>query len=700
MKSRYISGRALYLLVGVVSLAMWFSMLSTDFYTDFIVGVYVLFMPGLSILPLIFPGREISHRKLLYSIPLSIFFVSAVGVILTLVDQATSISTPISLIPNALLVSSSAFFILWRRLDIERVEVRCAPRGLLLFGVLVSLFISGSLISESGTTNSILILSFMISVAFLTILNFNQSDKFAHLYGWFIWAFSIGIIGHVVIGAALLRPTDNTGELFLIKNSLSIGYWNFELSRSANAMPSVIFLPASITLPTKSSTLTVFRYLAPAVSSLIPVIIYSTIKEYHTPKVGLNTSFIFIVLFNYFSWYSMTMKMAISGLFLSFLLYYTLTTLDHKRERLMIFLLFSGLALSHYGTTVLLLIAVSISYVVYLSVSNSIIKLEKYGEVMKISIIAFFGIFAVVWYMYVASGTIFRDVSLILANFVLSIPELILGSQSSYSQSVVDATLPASLAFTVRSYFVLYFFMGIGSLISIKHICQENLVSEYELIGLSMMVLIVLTHVSGSAQYGGGRIWVLSGFFAIPFAVLGMEELFRYTTPYGSRTLIVVLLGAFLIFNSGLAAETVWSENVGPSPFISEPRISSSGSVEEKELLQRISLSSTEDAAMSWLSRNSGTDPIFADRNARTKLHIYGFFHHTKNLGRNQVYNLVEEKQVLPDSYIIARDFNKEQNTFVQPSFHFFPKFISANQTFTVSNSVYSNGRSEVLKKS
>lgn len=665
-----------------------------------IIFIYLLIVPGFLFQLNITPEKtmRLDLGRALLCIPLSIFFIISSGLVLTFAKRSPVPEIDIRYLLYLIVFISLLMTYRLRHAKVQSITFPIPIKGPVVAIAIFLTFLSSSYLVSFYGTNSPLIVSFFIGALFFIFLIRKGSHN---VYPWFVWAVSLGVIIHVVVISGMMRPTDNTSELYLVAQVIEQGFWNPNLQRSANAMPSIIFLPTIFYYSAGLDLFTVFKYVIPLISSFIPVILYAGIKEQYGPEVALLSSVLFLSLFNYFSWYSMTAKMVSSGIFLASIVLFLSSRFSGIAANISLVILLGGVALSHYGTTLILIIAFSIGYVLKLLAEGTIHFSPNRSRVLNIGTIALLVSFSISWYFWTASSTIFESIVTIAYNFITSVPRLLSFGGNSYSGEIANTKLPLYLYLIVRQYMALFAAMGMGVLAVLYSSIMKRKLIDYQIIGITMVGLILLIHVSGSAQYGGGRIWVISGFFSLSLAIIGLKWLFSFTEGIGLQfdgdVVISILISLFLLFNAGVAAEVIWDYNPGPSPAIGAPRIAESGQIEEKELLQRTSLSSGEAMSMQWLeSRSQPGIYVYADRNARTKLHIIGYFHNSLTIGESRVVNLQSDTDTLPNSYIFLREFNVRYGRFVQPSLHFFPEFFEVAPVVSNKNLVYSNGASRI----
>jgi len=674
--------------------------------------ICLLFFPGFLLLRCFIRERLYGSEEFVYSIGLSLFFLIAFGVAVNFLYPLIGISQPLS---QKLIISTfvSAILVLciitWKWGNKEDLDISITRYKLpILFSSLfIILAILGTELLYYFSNNRLLLLLFMfISVTPLAV---TIKDKDLSLYAPFIiWAYTLSLVFYNSLYGNYMRVTDNVVEYFLLRDILRNKIWDFTIqAHRLNGMAGVMGTLPIYSLISGLNLIWIYKVIVPLLSSLIPIVLFKAFKDQYDTKIAFFSSFFFLSMFNFFTWCSITMKMVSSLIFLSLLILLLCNNRINIRYRKALAIIFTfGLIVSHYGTSYILMIALGISFIML----SIITRKNNYKDnlYLNFDFIAIYITSTLAWYIYTVGGSSFESFVFLGQHFIQSIKTEFLLPADFYTTQILTTHLVMEKEITKYLYMVAFGLMALGLIFALRNTFKERKINEYILISLCALFLLLILHIAGGTQYGCGRAWTILGCFLAPFIMIGCVELSKMLKKVFSRVqhgdskagvlVASVFLCLFFLFNSGLAAELIWNNNIGPSIYLSAPRIAKNGTIEEKHYLYRITVFDSEMKSGQWLIANLAEEcRVYCDYFARDKLQLMGITHHTWVSGKPIIYNLRENIDPPKNSYIYLSKFNKEMLKGRIVKAHFFPAFFELSESPALnSNRIYTNGGNEI----
>ena len=565
----------------------------------------------------------------------------------------------------------------------------------ILFGFLLFITtLTGTLILK--ITNLVLLAVFFLFMILPILIKF-INNKY---YPFLIWIFSLSLVFYNSIFGIYPRPVDNIYEIFTINEFvLKNGIWEQIAPNNILAMPNVVLFVPFLSSLTKS-LVEIYKYIIPFIASFIPLAVYKIAEYRYNSTFAFFSSYFFSSLFIYFTWCSIIAKMVFAGLFLAVLGVILCKGIRTHSEKILVVLFSISLIFSRYGTSAIFAIGL------LFSISLIPIFLKRDTKLVSFTLL-----YAIAYYSYsiiATKGSIFSSVTLTIANTIKGITELL--TPRNYGSELLLTIMPPYLQVLK----VIYIFAFIFALVEFIYIVlkDKHKIDEFLIISIVLLILIPLPYMLPVGQYGGGRIWFISGIFISCFVIAGLNRVSKYfrllNWPLNYKILVSFVV-IFFFFNSGLAAETIWKYNVGPSVYLSYPRIVKSGDLWEKEYLDRESLDINDITSASWLRFNIKKDiniNIYIDRNSVQNLVFVGFSRKdVKNIMGNMPYLRIltcKDIKISTSSYTYAylNKFNIENKVIIiggriKPELININKIIDQQKIFKI----YTNGGSEIYLK-
>lgn len=663
--------------------------------------LYLLIIPGFIISALLLK-KDIQDftTAIVISLGLSIFFITSICLVANSVLPLLGIQKPIQkfyliVLVFCILIMLSIIFV--KNVNLITIKVEY-DRSILLLILILALSIIGTLILKKD--NKLILFSFVLLAIMPFLCHFKIIPKKSYTFA--VWMFALSCVFYNSLFGEFMRATDNMSEIFMIKEYvLKNQIWKNKVPNNILAMPNVVLLIPFLSFFT-GDIVSTYKYIVPFISSFIPVIIYKALESKYGQKSALYSALFFSSLFIYFTWASITMKMVTAGLFLSLIFMLLLREgLNYTDKRITLAVFSVSLIFSHYGTAAIFAITLIVTYLLSFAIKNKInIHQFNFGNYILFYVVSYYG-----YSIYATNGSIFNSVTTTIYNTIIGI-ENILNPKKNYGAEIVLENVPMYLQIMKVLYILAFIFIIIGLINEFIKKWKNKDVNEFLLIPIVLAGFTVIPYVFPVGQYAGGRIWYISIIFTAPFLVTGFKVLSTKISKSSKlfNILICLFLSIFFIFNSGLASELIWKYNVGPSIYISYPRIIKSGNLWEKEYLDRVTLGVRDVVGAHWLRVHMDYNKrIYADKNGLHNLAFFGLNRGDikKKLGSlPNVWLIPKYKSIRDHSYIYLTEFDTKNNV-IKVSGKLKPELINLRNeiNFNEINKIYTNDGCEIYYK-
>lgn len=656
-------------------------------------------------------------RVALYSVGLSLSLLMFLSLFMNYIYPFLGIERPISTIPLILTINGVLLILLCTfyfrntefqiNFDVKEHNISCLISPLILpiaciIGVVLLYYYSNNII--------LLILLLAISIVPLLVSFDILPNK---IYPFFIWVISLSLTLYNSLPTQFMRATDNLNEYFLIKQVINNGFWNPDIViHNINAMPGIVLIPAVYSNILGVDLVSFYKYILPILSSLIPLGLYEVYRQKWNENIAFFASFFYLSLFTFFGWGSITMKMVPSGIF--FVLLVMIGVMYNRArvsDKLILLVFLSSLAISHYGTSYVFILAlIFATTILYLLGSCT----EKNKVLTSPGTLIFFGVFTLWWYIYTTKSVTFESILTIGQRAVNSILTEFVIPEKSYGTALLIGQAPLTLEILKFLYLISGFFITVGLFHTLK---QELLIrkklSEYVALSLPFLVFMCTPYLIYVGQYEV-RIWYIASILLAPFLPLGISRFFHFfKIKVGCKRVISIFLIIFFIFNTGLAQEVIFRENYGPINYIGKERILNSGDIYEKARFYELYIEMGSVISAKWLinTYDNNFEKIFADSYSSGLL-----FYFPGNVLRKvetpflekypRITSLTERTKPVEGSYIYLHDLNLIEGVVItqhrRSAGDIYPNFTHIKEFFPLLNKyhkVYSNGVSSIYCK-
>jgi len=668
--------------------------------------IYLTFIPGFFILKLLHINNKNTTELLLYSVGLSLSFLMFIGLLINSLYPLVYISNhPISessllVTINIIILSLCSIWYLHSRnyskslsIDANQIFSPLLVSPLLLpflavFGVY--------LLEYYDNNSSILIVLTIISAIPLFVALDKLPNK---VYPFVIWGISAYLVLYNSLFGQYMRPTDNIYEYYLCNLVIKNEIWNSTIPNNINAMLGVIMLLPEFSKICNINLVWLYKIYVPLLSSLIPLGLYEIFIRRVDHKVAFLSSFFSTSFFVYFTWISITMKMVSAYLFLMLLILLMVDQgMDQAKKRLLGIIFAFSLITSHYGTSYIFLssLVVALFFICLLRSHRS----NELSFLLTPSYVMLYVVLTVSWYMYNSAGQPFRTFVTLGYHFVRSIFREIF--PETYGTQLLFGNFPLYLEILRILYIISAFFILVGLLTTFFDQVRRKSIDEYIALSFPLLFFAAAPYIFGTiGTFAGGRLPYMASFLLAPFCITGFTKILNCIR-IKKQKLITIIIGFFLctffLFNSNFTAEVIWKHNIGASVYLSEPRIAKEGTIEEKEYLDRVYLTSEDIYSAEWLANHMrNNSKVYCGKNAEQNLLFAGLTRgYTQNkIGSSNIFPLIDK--IEERSYIYLTKFNI--NTWkIKQRGGAFPELFNITEIFgtDISNKIYTNSGSEI----
>lgn len=387
-------------------------------------------------------------------------------------------------------------------------------------------------------------------------------DKIPEKY--FVLAlFSIGLslLFHTSLISNYIWGWDINVEYYYANLVISNKYWIINIPNNVNAMLSIVMLAPIISIITNWDLTLIFKIIYPFLFAFVPVILYKPFKDQTSSKIAFLSSF-FIISYSFFFFNAPTGgRQEIAELFLALimvLLFADYKIMTWKKTSLIIIFLFA-LTVSHYGTSYIFLLLLTLTSITLLILKN--INTKKISKnIVNFTLIA--SLFIFFWYFYVSSSSAISKIAHIGQNIAENFIHDFLNPE--YTQSLSLIAKQYSIPGTIEKYLVLIsqlmILLGVVDVVIFKN--RFKFSSIFIILGIFALGInfagLFIPHFAN--QMNAWRIFHLTLLILAPFGVIGLLRSILFFQKYmrlNSRFLSPMKLTA-LFFSIFLLANSAW----------------------------------------------------------------------------------------------------------------------------------------------
>ena len=574
--------------------------------------LFLTILPGLLLLHILRLNKLGVTETILYSVGLSIAFVMFTGFFMNTLYPPLGFSKPISTLPlmftisTILLILSVINYLRNKDLSIsvsKNIRESFSPSVLFLVLLPILSILGALLVTFYGTNVILLLLIILISLAvILSIFDIIPTRLFPLAIVMIALAL---LFHHAFISFHLCGGGDRGWEYYFSILTLKNSLWDSTIGNISNAMLSVVMLPPIYSKLLNIDGMWIIKIIYSSIYTMVPLALYQAYRKQINDKTAFLSAFFFMSFPLFFVMIRSISRQAIAELFLAlFILLLVDKSMNKKIKTPLMIIFVAALAVSHYGVSYIFMFYIIITWLLLSLMDNINVSSLKQGfrskfnfnaswlkinqsnihintenknttlpsiKTLSATFIAIYIVFALSWYMYVSSSSVF--------NTLIGIGDHI------YSSLFTDFFNPAAresevlLAFgmkPVRPFFwvrgnaivqhTVQIFMIIGVIRVIAKYKEMKFTREFiTMVFISSVILlmcIVLPFFSD--QMDISRIYHITLFFLAPCCILGGETVWKYVSKAFrsisfkrstySKICLIILIPYFL-FNIGFVYE-------------------------------------------------------------------------------------------------------------------------------------------------
>lgn len=386
------------------------------------------------------------------------------------------------------------------------------------------------------------------------------------LYPYTIWAVGASVLLQMTLVSGHLWGYDIHFEYRTAAEIFQTGHWNPSLQDSSNSLVTVTLLAAVYSMVTGLDIVWVYKLIYPLLVSLLPVgIWYIARSEFTSRSVAILAPFALMFYYGFFK--DMPDKQLVAGLFAVFVLVAFLDRELSTIQRWVLGFTFAvGLVFSHYGVSLLFAAFLAFALVARYIV-QTVLNVEVTTRIARLPLVAFLGLFWVVWYLFTASGVNFYRVVGVGYEMAQSLP-----FPTSERSGAAYATMGFESGYWL-AYRFLYIFLvglvGLGVLSALYTIVTDRDAgqsTEYTLFAAGVLGFLVLSVVFTFGM-GFDRTLQIALLVLSPFAIVGAMTIVSFASWLAGRvpesgfraridhipteSLFAVFLAVLFLFSSG-----------------------------------------------------------------------------------------------------------------------------------------------------
>lgn len=656
---------------------------------------YLGFLPGVMILRILKQHHLGNIQTTIYAVALSISVLMLVGFLSNLIFPLLGISQPISLFPLLLAISLVVLLLCYLTYTqgekdpstkILDTQYLLSPAALLLCALpLLAVFGTYSLNYWDDNTLQMLLL---LIIALLPIVALKWIPQ--KLYPLLIFMVSLSLLLHCTLVSSYLWGADVNAEYYLSSLVSDNGIWNFGIGDNINAMLSVVIIAPLFSILGSISLVWLFKIVYPLFFSLIPLGMYLVYRKLTNARMALLACLFFVFCYAFYTVLTSTVRQQIGELFLVSILILVFYHQVRGRSRSLLLLIFGlSVVVSHYGLTYILLLIILLAYILKVIFTRLHKTTEAEYNILNPLYLLFLLIFALTWFIYVSSSSIFSN-GVVIGTAILNSVTDVFNPSTSQGLSSFTESMSFFKSLERLLYILAEGFIALGVLGLLKN--KWRIPEEYRFLALgSLSILIVgiaLPFFAGALNTD--RLLHIASIFISIFLVTGFltgtNLLNKYSGGYfhlnyeKSLYLLAVFLMFFLLFNSAFTYQLFDQDKWGRFALDNQ--------------VDFLSVNPLELKSVEWISYHREPDiKIYADLNKAAIL-----FGKTGN-GTKEVVDLrVDSYPRLSQSYIYLGKTNLENQEWYIHGIKERMNIYTPLPDWTNFSRIYDNGDSWILK--
>jgi len=526
--------------------------------TQFIGFIYLTFVPGILVIQILNLTNIGKTQIILFSVGISLALLMYIGLIVNVLLPIIGISEPISLIPllislNLVTLSLWLGYILKSRKNPNQQSIRiCLERWLIPFAFIPIMSVIGTFcVNYLGSNILLLFMIVYISLLFLIVICTDYVPT--KIYPYIIWTIAISLIWHRTLISEYVNVSDVVGEYIYASAVISRFFWNWADPNNYNAVLSINVLQPYYYFICDLDLVWVFKLIDPFFLSLVPVAMYILFLRVTNCRIAFLATFLAISISPFYGGIALIVKQAIAELFVVLILIILCDTTymaERSKFHLLLMLFISALIFSHYGTSYLMVMAFILVYCLIFTIKHVLkckcraltrirmhnprilnpgIARGDIGKSLPVTILLFFIVGIMAWYMFVANSVTFNQTISMGKWICESILTEFFDVGSSRGLYTLLKDEPTLLWYSVKGcYVATQVFLIIGFAAIITYCRRFNFNVMYISFSVFFIILLgaSLVHTSLSAM-DPRRTYQLALVILAPYSIIGGLLVFR-----------------------------------------------------------------------------------------------------------------------------------------------------------------------------
>ena len=557
-----------YILIAVLLIADFAILLNVPFLRQIFGFLFLTFLSGLLIIPILKLNKIGSTEKFVLSVGLSISFLMLFGLLLNNLSLSLGYETPLSTI--SLLISFNLAFVILgvigykinkdQIFSIPNLSLSTSEKAFLIVPVFFpALSIIGMRVMNTTDNNVILMfLLFLIPIYVIFVCVFNQKIP-KRIYPAIIFLISISLLLLLSLRSNHILGMDTHAEYYFFQTTLDNLHWSVLGHSSLDACLAISLLPTIYQSILNIPSEFLFRILYSSIYSVSPLVIYIISKKYVEEGSAFLASCFYMFQWNFlFTEYNARANIAMLFFALAMMMLFN-DKIEPLKKRILFIIFMASCMVSHYSTT----------YIFFFVMLGTFVGIEilskKYTvkKVVSLTIVFLFFAFIFFWYSQVTktafnAGVTFIDDTLSSLNEFFVVESRSTSTQALLGEEIAQKGIPHKIEFMFT--WLTFALTGIGVVTLIRRykemsfpelkfkkpdfLCKEKFEVGYFVLALActglLVAVLAIPHIT--VGYSLDRMYPLAITILSVFFVIGGIIIAKYV-----NQIIAVLRGKMLM---------------------------------------------------------------------------------------------------------------------------------------------------------
>lgn len=677
-----------------------------------IVGfVFLTFIPGITILRFLRFHKLGTLKTFVFSIGLSLAFISFLGIILNFLFpyfnmSFNQINITIIICVVVLIITFLTIYVDKNYIGSENNNLNInLSHNIFLFCLLPFISILGAVLVNNYKENLFFIILFILISLIVFLVSFKKLPKTYYPFG--ILMISISLLYQFSLISLYLTGVDIHFEYYLSNMTIKSGLWNFNYESLYSGSVVIGLIAPIYSIICNININWVYKLIVPFLTAMIPLTLYKIYEEQTNSKIAFFAAFLFLSFFSFHTELLTIVRQQIAELFLVLLLMVLMEKeLDIKYTSLLI-IFTTSLVISHYSMSYLaMFFFASAFFYSYLKriIRFRSINLKAKSNRLTLTFILFFSILSISWYIYTSESKAFISLIRIFEQISGSIYVDFLNPTAAQGYNLIiyeQQTLTRFIGKFIQLLVPIFITLGLLSL--------EFKETEYELnpmykdIAIFAYLLLVLSIVIPylASSLNTTRIFQIALIFLAPYAIIGILtvcslfnkiciKLIKRSFIIRPYKIISVFLVIFFLFNVGFIYEI---SNDPSSISLSQKTIEQSNDIQIKGgFFTTLSIFDQDVNSSNWLIKNRNySKDIYSDRISSKVL--------KHNLDKTYLFREYNNTLIKPkNSYLFLGYVNlrKDVITMEMGNIFIYKNTVNELKYIESTNKIYSNGAGDL----